>query len=94
MNLKSYREWIKYCKSGLKSPDIPNDPRSVYKNQGWSGYLDWIGKEKPQKVSKTRKPINIAELNIEDNELLLRILSTKSKKEYELYRKLNSDKKK
>jgi crotonobetainyl-CoA:carnitine CoA-transferase CaiB-like acyl-CoA transferase len=94
LNLNSYRGWIAYCKSGLKSPDIPNDPRSVYKNQGWAGYLDWIGKEKTQKVSKTRNPINVAELNIEDNELLLRILSTKSKKEYGLYRKLKSDKKK
>jgi len=93
LNLNSYRDWIKYCKSGSKSTDIPNDPRSVYKNKGWVGYSDWIGKEKHEKVSKAKKRIKIEELNLEESKLLLRLLSSKSKKDYDTYIKIKSKKK-
>lgn len=45
LNIKSIREWYKYCKTGLLPDDIPNDPRSKYKNKGWISWSDWLGKE-------------------------------------------------
>ena len=29
--------------SDIKHFDIPNDPRQVYKNNGWQGMGDWLG---------------------------------------------------
>jgi hypothetical protein len=43
LNLKSVDEWRDYCKSGKKPPDIPVSARSVYGNDGWIGWGDWLG---------------------------------------------------
>lgn len=43
LGLKSLREWQAYCKSGDKPIDIPADPRRVYKDKGWTGYVDFLG---------------------------------------------------
>ena len=36
--------WRKYCKSGERPINIPTDPARVYKDQGWAGMPDWLGK--------------------------------------------------
>jgi hypothetical protein len=43
LKLKGVKEWREYCKSGLKPDDIPVNPDSVYKQDGWKGFGDWIG---------------------------------------------------
>jgi hypothetical protein len=43
LNLKGYKEWQVYCVSGNKPNDIPSTPRGTYKNNGWSGFGDWLG---------------------------------------------------
>jgi superfamily II DNA or RNA helicase len=43
LNLKSYTEWIDYCKSGNRPADIPSNPSEVYAEAGWAGYGDWFG---------------------------------------------------
>lgn len=43
LKLKNYKEWTIYRKSGKKPDDIPSNPNKTYKNQGWSGYKDWLG---------------------------------------------------
>jgi hypothetical protein len=42
LNLKSQKEWQKYCKSGDKPNDIPAGPPRAYKNE-FKGYGDWLG---------------------------------------------------
>ena len=42
LKLKSRAEWIKYCKSGKKPDDIPNNPWNTYKKQ-WKGMGDFLG---------------------------------------------------
>ena len=42
LRLKNIAEWRKYCKSG-KPDDIPSNPDSVYRRQGWISYGDWLG---------------------------------------------------
>jgi hypothetical protein len=43
LGLKSWAEWIAYCKSGKKPGDIPATPHSVYVDDGWIGTGDWLG---------------------------------------------------
>jgi len=44
LNLNSRVEWNEYCKSGKLPEDIPKAPQSVYKDKGWAGFSDWLGK--------------------------------------------------
>jgi hypothetical protein len=41
--LHSVTDWTRYCKSGKKPSDIPADPNSVYAEEGWCGWGDWLG---------------------------------------------------
>ena len=43
LKLKSYSDWIEYCKSGKKPRDIPSVPSYAYKNKGWINTNDWLG---------------------------------------------------
>jgi superfamily II DNA or RNA helicase len=43
LKLKGQKEWVQFCKSGLKPIDIPSNPDQAYKNEGWTSYGDWLG---------------------------------------------------
>jgi superfamily II DNA or RNA helicase len=48
LGLKSQAEWVRYCRNdfpekGLKPEDIPYDPATVYKDDGWIDLGDWLG---------------------------------------------------
>jgi hypothetical protein len=43
VNLKSNNEWREYCNSGLKPKNIPSNPDTYYKNNGWVSWSDWLG---------------------------------------------------
>ena len=45
LNLKSYKEWLSYSKSGVKPDNIPASARHYYIGRGWSGVRDWLGLE-------------------------------------------------
>jgi hypothetical protein len=40
---KNQEEYNKWCKSGEKPDFIPATPYSVYENEGWISYADWLG---------------------------------------------------
>ncbi|MBU3713770.1 MAG: hypothetical protein FGM46_02340 [Ferruginibacter sp.] len=42
LNLKSFADWARYCKSGKKPFDIPYHPERTYKKD-WKGFEDFIG---------------------------------------------------
>ncbi|MBR34615.1 MAG: hypothetical protein CMH78_03895 [Nitrospinae bacterium] len=49
LGLKSGKEWNQYKKGELKGKpkkpdDIPAYPSHTYKNKGWQGMADWLGK--------------------------------------------------
>ena len=46
LGLKNRDEWRAYIKSDKKPKDIPSNPNTVYKDQGWVGYRDWLGNYK------------------------------------------------
>ena len=43
LKIKNQKEWQDYCKSGHKPDDIPAAPDSIYKQDGWKGFGDWLG---------------------------------------------------
>ena len=44
LNIKNYRGWLKYVRSGRKPSNIPSNPQSNYKEK-WNGWGDFIGTE-------------------------------------------------
>ena len=46
LNLKNNLEWRLYSKSGKRPYSIPGSPEKKYKNKGWKGWADFLGKEK------------------------------------------------
>jgi hypothetical protein len=43
LGLRSGAEWLNYCKSGNKPPEIPTKPMRTYAEAGWVGMGDWLG---------------------------------------------------
>ena len=43
LGLKTNDSWEKYCMSGKKPDNIPNNCEDVYKDFGWKGWKDWFG---------------------------------------------------
>jgi hypothetical protein len=41
--LKSRKQWKEYCKSGNKPDNMPYNPDTRYKNEGWIDFKDWLG---------------------------------------------------
>ena len=51
LKFESLREWKQYSPSGQRPEDIPSHPETIYKDQGWSGWPDFLGYE-PKKKKK------------------------------------------
>ena len=45
LNLKGDKEWLKYTQSGHKPDNIPANPLSKYRGEGWKSMGDWLGDE-------------------------------------------------
>jgi hypothetical protein len=43
LGLSSGSEWREYCRSGKHPDDIPRTPDTVFKENGWIGWGDWLG---------------------------------------------------
>jgi hypothetical protein len=43
LNLSGEDQWREYCTSGNKPDDIPSNPNTVYKNNGYLNSGDWLG---------------------------------------------------
>jgi superfamily II DNA or RNA helicase len=43
LNLKNQKEWREYCKSDRKPNNIPANPNTVYRTEGWINMGDWLG---------------------------------------------------
>ena len=53
LGIKNRAEWIEYCRSGEKPPDIPAIPHRIY-NEVWKGWGNWLGTHLPkQKLTLT-----------------------------------------
>jgi 3-mercaptopyruvate sulfurtransferase SseA len=43
LGFTSRNQWNAYCRSGKKPNDTPNHPATVYADDGWAGWPDWLG---------------------------------------------------
>lgn len=46
LNFKNIHEWYAFCNSGKRPDNIPSNPSSYYKNDGWTSWPDWFGTAK------------------------------------------------
>lgn len=46
LEFKKIKQWKNFSKSGNKPNNIPSSPDIIYKDQGWQGWADFLGKEK------------------------------------------------
>jgi len=44
LSMRTADDWRQYCASELKPNDIPSNPNVVYKDRGWAGMGDWLGR--------------------------------------------------
>jgi hypothetical protein len=47
LDLSSQKGWREFARSGRRPDNIPANPDRVYKDQGWVGYSDWLGRSRP-----------------------------------------------
>jgi hypothetical protein len=46
LDIRSRREWKKYCIEGKIPYNIPRNPNVVYRNSGWMDWRSWLGHTK------------------------------------------------
>lgn len=84
LNLKNRPEWQKYCTSGNKPNNIPNDPYVSYRNKGWTSWGDFLG---TGNISPSKKRAN--HLEFEEARSFARSLNLGSKRAWKEYWKNN-----
>ena len=52
LKLKNQKEWNFWCTSGTRPANIPSNPNTVYKHDGWHGYGHWLGNSNVPKRAK------------------------------------------
>ena len=52
LKLANQFEWKEWCKEGMRPPDVPALPSQVYENDGWQGWVHWLGSGNIKKPSK------------------------------------------
>jgi hypothetical protein len=82
LNLKSLRDWKKYCSGKLKGKvkrpgDIPSHPYEYYKDKGWISWADWVG------------VVKIEFLGFEEARRFARTLNLRTSREWISYAKGN-----
>lgn len=81
-NLKSQRDWQKWCKDGNRPSFIPSNPDKVYEANGWLGFSDFLGND--NKSGQQRR----AELkSVHETGEYVKTLGLKNQKEWEYYDK-------
>ena len=86
LNLKTRKQWEKYCQSGKKPQNIPADPTHQYKNE-WISVGDWLG---TGAVAQHRKKSSGVYLSFTDAKKYAQSLGIKSKTEWGVYCKSDS----
>ena len=43
LKLKNQKEWKDWAKTGVRRANMPSNPRTTYKHDGWQGYGNWLG---------------------------------------------------
>jgi hypothetical protein len=82
LKLKDQKAWVSYTKSGDKPQNIPANPPTVYKTNGWIGFGDWLGNS--NKSNRGRVYLNFSEAR-----KIVHKLNLKSVYEYQEWHRKN-----
>jgi hypothetical protein len=44
LHLRSQKEFYEWCRNGLRPAELPSNPQGAYKDKGWKGWADFLGK--------------------------------------------------
>ena len=69
LGLKNQDDWQRWSRTE-RPPDIPSNPWKIYKNAGWNGLADWLGKKKRPvflPYEEAKKVVNALGLKNEDD---------------------------
>ena len=61
LNLKTGRDWNKFCVSDKKPSEIPTTPQAVYKNKGWISMGDWLSTGSVSSVEKSKNYLSFSD---------------------------------
>jgi len=39
----THKGWLQFIRDGGRPDDVPSNPDKEYRNDGWSGWSDWMG---------------------------------------------------
>ena len=57
LRLKTQKEWMAWCKSGARPPNLPTAPDRTYRHDGWRGLEYWLGTNSYRQESKQRRGV-------------------------------------
>ncbi len=60
LKLRSEREWKEYSKTDERPDDIPTNPNITYRDDGWNGWVDWLGNKNRVVSEETRRKMSEA----------------------------------
>jgi len=56
LQLPRAADWRAWCRSGKRPSNIPSNPDSTYKLEGWQGYNHWLGLDRQPNASTAPRP--------------------------------------
>ena len=78
LGLKNQKEWNEFRISKQMPDDIPSNPNSTYKNEGWKGYGDFLGNGNIAPKDKTYRSFS-------DTKQFIQKLKLNSRREWNEY---------
>ena len=60
LGLANQKEFKAWCKEGRRPPNVPADPRKIYKDGGWQGWGHWLGTGNDKTVTEPFLPFDDA----------------------------------
>ena len=61
LGLNDSTQWKSFCSSDKFPIDIPRKPDQTYKNRGWKGMYDWLGRKEGARFNKDKELLNYHE---------------------------------
>jgi hypothetical protein len=83
LKLKSQKEWKEWRKPGQRPSNIPSNPHTVYRDDGWISWPDWLGYETTRAPRGKMLPFAVARA-------IVRKLKLRSDKEWQAWSKAGS----
>jgi superfamily II DNA or RNA helicase len=85
LGLKNSMQWREFCMSDEFPIDLPRKPDQTYKDKGWSGMYDWLGRKEGARYNSDK-----VLLKYEEAKKIIHNQQIKNWKEWQEYKKLEN----